>query len=202
MHEKDSAVASKVLVVDDTPDNLRLLTGVLSKHDYDVRVARDGDTALKYLAKERPDLILLDIMMPPPDGFEVCRRLKGDALLKEIPVIFLSAKSASEDIVKGFQLGAADYVTKPFRIPELLARVDTHVRLARTIARLQNALARIETLEGLLPICASCKKVRDAEGNWHQVEAYIRDRTRADFTHSICPKCFREWYPDFEYPKK
>ena len=189
----------EILIVDDHAENLRLLSHTLSREGYAVRPAKSGALALAAAAQRPPDLFLLDIMMPEMDGYELCDRLKADETLKEIPVIFLSARSAVEDIVKGFEFGAVDYVAKPFNIPELLSRVGTHLKLKSTIARLRAALARIETLEGMLPICASCKKIRDEQGRWSQVEVYIRDRTRAQFTHSICPDCARRLYPDLDH---
>ncbi|MCK9199602.1 MAG: two-component system response regulator [Gallionella sp.] len=118
-----------VLVVDDTPDNLSLMSGLL-KDDYKVKVASNGEKALKIAASENPpDLILLDIMMPGMDGYEVCTRLKADATTRDIPVIFLTAKAEIEDEKHGLELGAVDYITKPISPPIVLARVKTHLTL-------------------------------------------------------------------------
>jgi len=118
-----------VLVVDDTPDNLSLMSGLLSSR-YTVKVAPNGDKALKIAHSDnRPDLILLDIMMPDMDGHEVCRRLKQDPATADIPVIFLTAKTQVEDVQAGFSLGAVDYITKPVSPPILMARVRTHLQL-------------------------------------------------------------------------
>lgn len=118
-----------ILVVDDTPDNLRLLVGLLSEQGYQVRPVPNGKLALSGAQAIPPDLILLDVMMPEMDGYETCRRLKASPKTKHIPIIYLTAKASTEDIVKGFNLGAVDYVTKPFNQTELLARVDTHLSL-------------------------------------------------------------------------
>lgn len=118
-----------ILAVDDKPDNLNLLHQLLSKNGYKVRPVSDGETALKTAQNWLPDLILLDIMMPGMDGFETCRQLKSNPKTEEIPVIFLSAKNATEDIVAGFELGAVDYVTKPFFHTELLSRIKTQIEL-------------------------------------------------------------------------
>lgn len=118
-----------ILIVDDIETNLKLLGLVLQEHNYDVSIASSGKEALTILETEIPDLILLDIMMPEMDGFEVCRRIKSRNRTKEIPVIFLTAKTETEDIVRGFELGAVDYITKPFKSYELLARVSTHLQL-------------------------------------------------------------------------
>ncbi len=123
-----------ILVVDDTPENIDVLKGVLNA-DYAIRPARNGQIALKAAnVFPLPDLVLLDIMMPDMDGYEVCRRLKADAVTRDIPIIFVTAKSEIEDEIEGLQLGAVDYITKPFRIPVVLARVQTHLAL-RTATR-------------------------------------------------------------------
>jgi putative two-component system response regulator len=120
-----------VLVVDDTDENLRTLEALLCSEGYAVRSALDGASALEAAAAAPPDLVLLDIRMPVMDGFEVCRRLKENVRLREVPVIFLSALDAVTDRVKAFALGAADYITKPFYFPEVLMRVQNHVRMRR-----------------------------------------------------------------------
>ncbi|MDM8553634.1 response regulator [Desulfococcaceae bacterium HSG7] len=128
-----------ILLVDDNPKNLQVLGGLIGgKHQ--TAIAANGAQALKYADKRPPDLILLDIMMPEMNGFEVCQKLKASPLTKNIPVIFLSAKSETEDIVRGFQLGAADYVTKPFRKEELMARIRTQLKLRRSERDLHQAL--------------------------------------------------------------
>jgi signal transduction histidine kinase len=120
-----------ILVVDDTPANLQLLTGMLKKHGYRVRPVPCGKLALQAVQKEPPDLILLDINMPEMDGYEVCKRLKADAALKEIPVLFISALDETIDKLKAFAVGGVDYVTKPFQFEEVEARVQTHLQLRR-----------------------------------------------------------------------
>jgi DNA-binding response OmpR family regulator len=121
-----------LLIVDDSFDNLKVVGNLLLEQGYNIFVANDGDSALKTLSVNKIDLVLLDIMMPGMDGFEVCSKIKANTDLRSIPVIFLSAKVETADIVKGFEVGGVDYVTKPFEKLELLARVDTHVRLKKT----------------------------------------------------------------------
>ncbi|MCC7262463.1 MAG: hybrid sensor histidine kinase/response regulator [Candidatus Latescibacteria bacterium] len=121
---------SRLLIVDDTPQNLQVLGGILREQGYKLSVAQSGAQALEVARRVLPELILLDVMMPEMDGFEVCRHLKADPATAEIPVIFLTAKTEAEDVVRGFELGAVDYVTKPFNPPELLKRVQTHLELA------------------------------------------------------------------------
>ncbi len=170
-----------ILIIDDVPKNLQVLGSILRNKDYKVAAATGGGQALDMLDKIRPDLILLDIMMPEMDGFEVCERIKARPETAGIPIIFLTAKTETEDIVRGFSVGAVDYVTKPFQAAELMARVRTHLQLKR--------------LSGLLPICANCKKVRDDRGYWRQVEEYIAEHSDIRFSHSLCPGCVTELYP-------
>lgn len=119
------------MIVDDTPDNLKVLMDMLHEQGYRVLAFTNGPEALKGARRSRPDLILLDILMPEMDGFEVCRRLKADENLRHIPVLFISAVNEPQDKVQAFSVGAADYVTKPFNIMEVKARVQTHLRLSR-----------------------------------------------------------------------
>jgi putative two-component system response regulator len=126
-----------VLVVDDSPDGLQILNQVL-KRQYEVRLARSGVQALEGAQqKPRPDAILLDISMPGMDGYEVCSRLKANDATRDIPVIFITAKTDVEDAQRGFDLGGADYITKPILPPVVLARVSTHIalKLAREFMR-------------------------------------------------------------------
>jgi signal transduction histidine kinase len=117
-----------ILVVDDQPINLKVIASVLSK-EYSLSIANNGSNALKMLEKGIPDLILLDIMMPEMDGFEVCKRIKENEKTRDIPIIFLTAKTDIEDIIKGFDYGAADYITKPFNPTEMKVRVLNHLNL-------------------------------------------------------------------------
>ena len=127
-HEQTS---STILIVDDVPENLRLLSTALTREGYEVRGAISGSVALMSAAIEPPALILLDVTMPEIDGFEVCRRLKAKASTAEIPVIFISALGEVMDKVTAFEVGGVDYVTKPFQIGEVLARVNAQLELAR-----------------------------------------------------------------------
>lgn len=123
------SIRHKVLIVDDVTKNIQLVANFLKQAGYDINYALSGKNALNHIKKEKFDLILLDIMMPEMDGFEVCQRLKSDELTKDIPIIFLTAKTDIDSITKGFQVGGIDYITKPFNKAELLARVKTHLEL-------------------------------------------------------------------------
>ena len=118
-----------IIVVDDTRENLKLLTGMLSEQGYRVRIVPNGERALVSVQRERPDLILLDILMPGMDGFQVCRALKADERLRDIPVIFVSALDEVFDKVTAFSIGGVDYIQKPFQVEEVMARVRTQLSL-------------------------------------------------------------------------
>jgi chemotaxis protein methyltransferase CheR len=133
-----------ILIVDDTPANISVLLDYLHQQGFKGLVARDGLRALEQVKHARPDLILLDVVMPGLDGFETCRRLKKEAGIAEIPVIFMTALSDTTDKMRGFEVGAVDYVTKPFQHEEVLARVTTHLTLRRLQSALQEANARLE----------------------------------------------------------
>ena len=130
--------ATTILAVDDTEMNLDILEGILKK--YDVIPALSGEDALEILQEEQVDLILLDIVMPGMDGFEVCRRIKADKRTHDIPVMFITVKSSEEDIKKCFELGIVDYIPKPFNAVELLARVETHLKLRSYQIRLEESV--------------------------------------------------------------
>ncbi len=170
-HQLDSNDAS-ILVVDDTPANLRLLVNLLVEQGYDVRPALNGHRALLSATAKPPDLILLDIMMPDIDGYEVCRLLKADERTCDIPIIFISALDQVLDKVKAFSTGAVDYVSKPFQIEEVLARVQTHL----TICNLQKKQKRLNNqLEELV----QARTAELVEANYH-LKNEIRERKRAE----------------------
>ena len=133
-----------VLIVDDNPENLGVLGDIVAGNGYIPGFASNGATALATVKNKHPDLILLDIMMPDMDGFEVCQQLKQDATLADIPIIFLTAKTEKEDVIAGLKLGAVDYVTKPFNPEELLTRVNTHLKLQAAKEELREALVEKE----------------------------------------------------------
>ena len=143
---KSALATNNILIVDDTPDNLRLLSKTLIQEGYKVRCAVNGSMALLTIKAKLPDLILLDINMPDIDGFEICKRLKESELTKDIPIIFVSAIDEIFDKVKAFELGAVDYISKPFQIPELLSRVSNQLNLQNLKKQLiqKNQLLEIE----------------------------------------------------------
>jgi PAS domain S-box-containing protein len=138
-----------VLIVDDTPANIDILGHIMGRGGLNISVAPNGEKALEVIGKNKPDLILLDVMMPGIDGYEVCERLKKDETTKDIPVIFLTALSDLENIVKGFKVGAVDYITKPFKEQEVICRATSQLKLKKTqneLIKSQNDLAQSEKL--------------------------------------------------------
>jgi signal transduction histidine kinase len=150
--------SSLILVVDDTTSNLEIISEALSDAGYEVSIAIDGERALKQIQCSLPDLILLDLMMPGIDGFETCKRLKENPRSRDIPIIFMTASSNAEDKVKGFQLGAVDYITKPFQEAEVLARVQLHLQL-RNLNRNLEAMVEARTAE----LTRALKELQDSQ---------------------------------------
>lgn len=192
----------KILLVDDLPENINTLAIALESEGFILEMASSGEETLQIVESFLPDLILLDIRMGGMDGIETCRQLKKRDVTNDIPVIFLTVSKETKDIDQGFLCGGVDYISKPFRQEEVCARVRTHLHLRvlmkrqeQLIIELQEALEKVKVLSGLLPICASCKDIRDDKGYWKQVEVYIQDNSEAAFTHSICPDCTKRLYP-------
>jgi DNA-binding response OmpR family regulator len=190
----------KVLIAEDDTVSRRLLEATLIRWGYEVVVASDGVEAWEALQSDgAPSLAILDWMMPGLDGLEVCRRIRKMPSSTPPYLILLTAKGGREDLVTGLEAGANDYVTKPFNREELRARVQVGVRmvelqqhLADRVRALEEALARVTQLQGLLPICSYCKKIRDDQNYWQQVESYIAEHSQAQFSHSICPDCYEK----------
>lgn len=137
-------IKKNVLIVDDNPNNLRLLSQMLVERDYKVRAVLNGLRALAAVQSSRPDIILLDVMMPEMDGYEVCARLRADPTTADIPIIFISALGETEDKIRAFEVGGVDYVSKPFQVDEVLARLETHLGLRDLRRELELANARLE----------------------------------------------------------
>jgi DNA-binding response OmpR family regulator len=188
----------KILIAEDDVISRRLLETTLIRWGYEVVVTCDGIAAWDVLqSADAPPLAILDWMMPGMDGIEVCRKVRRAATSTPPYLILLTAKGRREDIVAGLRSGANDYVTKPFNREELRARVQVGMRivelqhsLADRVKALEEALARVKQLQGLLPICSYCKKIRDDRNYWQQVESYISEHSEAQFSHSICPDCY------------
>ena len=164
----------------------------------------DGRQAVEMAQSLRPDVILMDIVMPRMDGLEAAKEIMDFC---PTPVVLITAHETPELVELASEAGVGAYLVKPPKIRELgraiaiaMARFEDLMELRRLNAELQEALAHVRTLSGLLPICAACKKIRDDAGYWHQVEVYIRDHSGARFSHGICPDCRAKLYPEFDFP--
>ena len=230
-----------ILIVDDSPTQVKIVKSLLDNHNYKTFVCVDGLEALGYLKDQVPRLIISDVVMPELNGFQLCKRIKQNERLKNIPVILLTTLSNPNDIINGLNCGADNFITKPFDPEFLLSQVtyllenkkireqnniqreeegfevvfagkkhiiscekmqiidlllstfETAININRELEKnnreLKEALEKIHTLHGLIPICANCKKVRTNEGYWQQVEHYIEQHSVVDFTHTLCPDC-------------
>ena len=236
----------EILIVEDSPTQALKLHQFLEDNNYSVSVANNGMSALSYLQKSTPKLIISDIVMPEMDGYELCRKIKSHERLKSIPIILLTTLSEPEDIVNGLACGADNFVTKPYDEKLLLSRIQYVLanqklrqkpcfdmgmevifagnkffinsdriqildllfstyentlqqkrELERVNKELQDALDTVKALEGILPICANCKKIRDNGDEWQVLEAYIEKHSEAQFSHGICPDCMEQLYPEF-----
>ena len=187
----------RILIAEDEPVSRRLLQGSLEKWGYEVCVTSNGLEAWEALQRsDSPSLAVLDWLMPGLDGVEVCRKLRQLPARESSYIILLTAKGEKDDVIKGLEAGADDYVTKPFNAGELKARVQVGARvvglqskLAQNVRELTDALSRVKQLQGLLPICAYCKKIRDDKNYWHKVESYLGNHSEVRFSHGVCPEC-------------
>jgi DNA-binding response OmpR family regulator len=190
----------KILVAEDDPVSSYLLTIRLTEWGHEVVCVSNGVQARDVLCRsEAPRLALIDWMMPAMDGLEVCQTIRQQ--LKRDPpyLILLTSRNAPEDVVKGIEAGADDYVVKSFHDQELKVRIEAGIRilqlqtsLQQRVQELEDALAKVNLLQGLLPICSYCKSIRDDRDYWHQLETFISDHTDARFTHGICPACYEQ----------
>ncbi|MCW5557007.1 MAG: hybrid sensor histidine kinase/response regulator [Verrucomicrobiae bacterium] len=165
----------RILIVDDQPANLQVLGTILDRQGYDIVPAADGPTALRRLAARPPDLVLLDVMMPGMDGFDVCRQIREQRALEDLPVIFLSAADEKEMIVRALECGGVDYVTKPFNPAELLGRVKTHLALKAARDRLRQMAQDKDELLGIL-----AHDLKNALGSVQMSSQLLAERTESD----------------------
>jgi phosphoserine phosphatase RsbU/P len=188
----------QLLIAEDDAVSRRMLEVTCRSWGFDVLAVEDGEAAWRALqAENAPPLALLDWMMPGIDGVEVIRRTRTQQSSRPVYIILLTARSSREDIVNGLLAAADDYVTKPFDRQELHARLQVGVRIVRLqldlaarVAELEEALGRVKKLQGLLPICSYCKRIRKDENYWQRVESYIEEHSEAEFTHGVCPQCY------------
>ena len=194
----------KILVADDDVTSRLVLSSILSKWGEDVETVCDGNEAWAYLQAHPDSLIaILDWEMPGVDGVDLCRMAKSLERKSPLYVILLTGRQKKEDIVTGLDSGADDYITKPFNDGELRARlrvaerlIQTQKKLTAKIDELAEVLDHVKTLQGIIPICMHCHKIRVDDEAWHRLEAYIEAHSEAHFSHSVCPECMRSHYPD------
>lgn len=195
----------KILIAEDDFTLRSLLKALLTKRGHEVVATANGAEAWEAMKNpDAPSLAILDWMMPEIDGIDVCRRIRSLVTDRPPYIIMLTTKGEKADIVAGLEAGADDYLSKPYDIEELHARIKVGRRLIETqailtgkIDELRAALDHIKTLQGILPICSFCKQIRDDEGYWNQVEDYISENTDAKFSHGVCPECLKKNYPEF-----
>ena len=195
----------RILIAEDDQTSRTMLSAVLTKHGHEPVVTVNGLEAWEALQKpDAPRLAILDWMMPEMDGLEVVLRVRTQLKDPQPYLIMLTTKDNKDDIVAGLDAGADDYLAKPFHPAELRARVQVGKRLVETqdelttqITWLRKALDHIKTLQGILPICMHCKKIRNDSGYWEQVEAYITNHSEALFSHCICPDCLTLHYAEY-----
>jgi phosphoserine phosphatase RsbU/P len=188
----------KILVAEDDPISRRLLESRLQRQGHQVELVEDGIAA--WAALERDPVLsiaILDWMMPGLTGPEICQRVRRSYSARQTYLILLTARTAKQDLVEGLSAGADDYITKPFDFEELRARVQVGERVIRLqqslnerVRELEEALRNVKLLQGLLPICLYCKKIRDDQNYWQQVDQYIGDHSEARFSHGVCPDCY------------
>lgn len=197
----------RVLIAEDDEVSRQFLAATLRGWGYEVQEAADGAGAWHALALpagegEAPRLAILDWMMPRLDGLQICARIRRSPAHSGTYLILLTSRGGREDLVRGLHSGADDYLIKPFDREELRARLQVGVRVLRLqadlrarVRELESALRSVQKLQGLLPICAYCKRIRNDQNYWQQVETYLSEHTQAQFTHGICPECLAKVAP-------
>ncbi|MFQ5767995.1 MAG: response regulator transcription factor [Acidobacteriota bacterium] len=192
----------QILIAEDDSVSRFMVEKVLKTAGHQTQAVIDGHQAWEILEQPgAPRLLVLDWMMPGVDGPEICRRLRAREGAGYSYVILLTAKTHREDVVAGLEAGADDFISKPFERQELLSRVragmrilELEDRLELRVKELKDALDHVEQLQGLIPICMMCRKVRDEEDTWQRLETYIQARSAAIFSHALCEDCRANHY--------
>ena len=198
----------RILIADDDPLLRLIIRSMLDKCGHQVVEAVDGAEAWTVLEQaDPPRLAILDWMMPAIEGVELCRRARLRETDRPPYLILLTTRGGKTDISTGLRAGADDYLSKPFDLQELSARIEVggrmialQDRLANNNQQLRESLAQIKTLRGIVPICASCKNIRDDKGFWNRVEAYVSAHSEAQFSHGLCPECAPKFFPGLMIP--
>lgn len=203
--DNDKKIA--VLIIDDSTEDQETVRRYLSKsldNSYMLMEADTGEEGIDMLKEDRPDCILLDYKLPDMDGINFIRDIRVKSDIKKIPVIMFTGQGDESIAAESLKSGAQDYLVKENLTSDLLLRsikyaIDkkqSELDREKYIKEIEDALERIKRLEGILPICCSCKKIRDDNGYWNHVEKYISDHSEAKFTHGMCPECSKELYPE------
>lgn len=180
MNQDDDDISGmKILLVDDVPNNIEILFQALKQRYDQISMANNGVQALEMVVKLQPDLILMDIMMPEIDGIEACKKLKADESTRDIPILFTTAKAATEDVVEGFRAGGADYITKPFRLEEVLARVEMQLRLRKVIRDKDNLIAELRDTHEILMNSARMDMLTGVHNRPGLEEKLIQEHSRS-----------------------
>jgi len=195
----------RILIAEDDITSRTLLKHILTKWGYEVVVTKNGNEAWETLqAEDAPRLAILDWMMPVLDGVEVCRKVRQLDVSNPTYIILLTSRSNKKDIVAGLEAGADDYISKPYETDELHVRVKVGEKitalqstLVEQVHSLREALAHVKTLQGILPICMHCHKIRNDQQSWEKLEKYIAKHSDTQFSHGLCPECLKKHYPDF-----
>jgi phosphoserine phosphatase RsbU/P len=194
----------RVFVVEDDRKVAGFIQTGLEQEGHAVDVLHEGNGAGEQALTIDYDAVVLDVMLPGRSGFQVLRDIR--ARKASLPVLILTAKDSIEERVAGLDAGADDYVVKPFDADELRARVHVGIRvlklqerLAERVAELQTALLKVKQLSGLLPICSYCKRIRSDQNYWEQVDRYVAQHSDAEFSHGICPDCFKTVIAKFDF---
>jgi DNA-binding response OmpR family regulator len=190
----------KILVADDDAPSCFMLQFLLTSWGYNVVTAADGNETWKIMCEpDHPQLLLLDWVMPGIEGPEIVSRLRQRAAERPYYSIIITSRTDKDSVASALNAGADDFITKPFDNNELRARVSVGYRtnclqmaLSEHIQDLSHALSRVRQLEGIIPICAYCKKIRDDKNSWQQLEQYITDHSEALFSHGVCPDCAKK----------
>jgi sigma-B regulation protein RsbU (phosphoserine phosphatase) len=201
-----NSVVQEILIAEDDAVTRHLLESNLEDWGYKVLATENGAEAWEQLQQETsPRLAILDWMMPLMSGVEVCQQVRAQSNYPYTYIILLTGNTTRQDLAAGFAAGADDYIFKPFDETVLHARINAGERilnleqtLASKIVELETALTQVKQLKELLPICMFCKKIRDDNDYWHQIEAYLHQHTGTDFSHGICPDCFSRRHEMFQ----
>ena len=195
----------RILLIEDSDEDAQLVREMLDDRGYDYVLKRTDrlSSGLRLLEEEFFDVLLLDLGLPDSAGFDALTQIRNQA--PPLPIIILTGLSDEALAVKAISLGAQDYLVKGNFAADTLYRAISHsierqrleTERERLILELQEALSKVKQLSGLLPICASCKQIRDDKGYWTQVEVYMSEHTEIDFTHTVCPECTKKLYPEY-----